>query len=138
MFKSNYVVVICLLGIIILVGLAISDVVREKIRRKKHTKWYELYNRALSNSLCIGSKLREMTETIDKRRKLVQETYIEGKCTEDEYNEASKVLDKEFKEAIRWFEFNKEALGIDADLRAADTYAKEHNLKWGIIYGSSV
>ena len=38
------------------------------------------------------------------------------------------------KKDVEWFKIVKEELCIDADLEAADAYAKEHNLKWGIIY----
>ena len=51
-----------------------------------------------------------------------------------EYLEAMKVLEKERVEAVEQYHLNQDALGIEVDLKEADAYAKEHNLKWGIIY----
>lgn len=127
------VVILCLLALFVGIAILMLTDVKEKIRRKRHPKWYEHYDRALGNSFTIGSRFREKTETLNKRREMIQEMLFHGECTTDEYKEASKTIDKEFEEAIRWFEFNKEALGIEADLREADAYAREHNLKWGIL-----
>ena len=132
------VVIICLLALFIGTAILILTDVKEKIRRKKHPVWYEHYDRALHNSFTIGSRFREMVDTLDNRRDMIQGMLFNGECTTDEYKEASKTIDKDFEEAYRWFEFNKEALGIEADLKAADAYAKEHNLKWGFIRGGSV
>jgi hypothetical protein len=59
---------------------------------------------------------------------------FKGECSKDEYLEAMKVLEKERVEAVEQYHLKQDALGIEADLRAADAYAREHNLKWGIIY----
>lgn len=129
--------IICLLiwfAAVVVLGLAFGDTVLERIRRKKHPVWYTHWNRALSNSFAIGSRFREMVDTLDNRRDMLQGMFFRGECTADEYNKVSKAIDKDFEEAYKWFEFNKTALGIDEDLKAADAYAKEHNLKWGIIY----
>lgn len=128
------VVIFCLLALFIGIAILMLTDGKEKIRRKKHPVWYEYYDRALSNSFTIGSRFREMIDTLDNRRDMIQGMFFNGKCTADEYKEASKAIDKDFEEAYRWFEFNKEALGIEADLKAADAYAREHNLKWGIIF----
>lgn len=126
------------LAVICCISMLIGDSIREKIRRKKHPKWYALYDLALKNSLDIGAKFRNKADSINKRRELVQELYFNGECTEDEYNEAMKTLAKEYSAAVKWFKLIKEELCIDADLKEADAYAKEHNLKWGIIYENSI
>lgn len=128
------VVILCLLALFIGIAILMLTDVEEKIRRKKHPEWYQHYDRALSNSFAIGSRFREMVDTLDNRRNMIQGMFFRGECTADEYNEASKAIDKDFEEAYRWFEFNKTALGIDEDLKAADAYAREYNLKWGILY----
>lgn len=128
------VIIFCLLGLFLGFAILMYTDIKERIRRKRHPKWYEYYDRALGNSLCIGSRFREKTETINARRELLQKTFFEGKCTAEEYDDAMKILDKELREAAKLFSINKELLGVDADLKEADTYAKEHNLKWGIIF----
>jgi hypothetical protein len=121
-----------------IVFLAVGDTIRERIRRKKHPKWYTLYNLAVKNSLYIGSRFSKKTESINNRIKKVQDMFLNGECTEDEYKDAMKFLVKEYSDAVKWFKLVKEELCIDADLEAADAYAKEHNLKWGIIYEDAV
>ena len=59
---------------------------------------------------------------------------FKGECSSEEYLEAMKILEKERAETVEQYHLKQEALGIDTDLKAADAYAKEHNLKWGIIY----
>lgn len=114
--------------------LLVKDFVQERIRRKLHPKWYELWDRALSNSFCIGGKFHDMSETLNKRRALVHETYFTGKCTEDEYREAMTTITDEYVKAVKWYNTTKLALGIEEDLKEADSYARENNLEWGLIY----
>lgn len=116
------------------VYLLVKDGVQERIRRKRHPKWWELWDRALSNAFCIGGKFHDMSETINKRSTLVHETYFAGKCTEDEYREAMKTIADDYVQAVQWYKTTKTALGIEEDLKEADTYARENNLEWGILY----
>ena len=132
------VVILCLLALFIGIAILMLTDVQERIRRKKHPKWYEYYDRALSNSLVIGTRFREQTETINARRELIQDMFFQGRCTADKYDDAMKAFDKEQREAAKQFSIDKEALGIMQDLAEADAYAKEHNLKWGIIYENDV
>ena len=128
------VIIICLLAFFICIAILMLTDVQDKIRRKKYPVWYEHYNRALSNSLTIGSKFREKTENINMRTKAIYDMFFNDECSIEEYTEAMKILNEEYSQAAKWFKINQEALGIEEDLKAADAYAKEHNLKWGIIY----
>jgi uncharacterized protein YecT (DUF1311 family) len=65
---------------------------------------------------------------------MVMDMFFKGECTEDEYDNAMKSINKQYKEAAKQFSIDEEALRINEDLKAADAYAKKHNLKWGIIY----
>ena len=127
-------VIICLLALFVGIAILMLADVKEKVRRKKHPVWYEHYDRALSNSLHVGSRFRKTTESLNARRDMIQEMFFHGECTEDEFMEAMKTVDKELLEAVRQFSIDREAYSIDTDLQEADAYAREHNLKWGIIY----
>ena len=128
------VVIICLLTLSMgIASLMLTDV-KEKLRRKKHPVWYEYYDRAKNNSFHIGGKLREQTEVLHNRLKLLNKTYLNDKCTEAEYLEATRVIAKEYAEVVKRYKQAKEDLHIEEDLKEADAYAKERNLKWGIIY----
>ena len=133
-FVCKALIVICLIALIVCAALLVSESAQERIRRKKHPKWYELYNRAEHNAIHLGSTVHEQTETLNKRMKLLNKTYLEDKCTEDEYIDAMNILTKEYSEIVKQFKQAKADLHIEADMQEADAYAKEHNLKWGIIY----
>ena len=128
------VVIIGLLALFI--GIAITELidVKEKIRRKKHHVWYEHWDRAKDNAFDIGGKYTKRLDNINMRRKFYQDLYIEGKCTDEEYKKAMNTIDADFIDAYKWYKQAEEALRINEDLKAADAYAKERNLKWGIIY----
>jgi pyruvate formate-lyase activating enzyme-like uncharacterized protein len=96
--------------------------------------WYEHFDRAKNNAFDIGGKYIKRLDNINMRRKFYQDLYTEGKCTDEEYKKAMNTIDVDFIDAHKWYKQAEEALRINEDLRAADTYAKEHNLKWGIIY----
>lgn len=128
------VVIICLLALFGGIAILILTDVEEKIRRKKHPVWYEYYDRAVHNAFIAGGEFSQKLDTICARGEMIQDVLFKGECSKDVYLEAMKVLEKERVETVEQYHLKQEALGIEADLRAADTYAKEHNLKWGIIY----
>jgi hypothetical protein len=128
------VVIICLLALFIGIVILILTDVKEKIRRKQHPVWYRYYDRAKNNAFDIGGKYTKMLDSINERRKLVQDTFTEGRCTTEDYKYVMNTIDVDFIDASKWYKQAEEALRINEDLRAADAYAKEHNLKWGIIY----
>jgi hypothetical protein len=128
------VVIICLLAMFVGIAILILTDVNERIRRKQHPKWYELYDRAKNNAFDIGGKYTQRLDNINMRRKFYQDLYIEGKCTDEEYKKAMNAIDVDFIDAYKWYKQAEEALRINEDLKEADAYAKKHNLKWGIIY----
>ena len=128
------IIVLSLLALFCIIAVFMVTGIEEKIRRKKHPVWFRHYDLALKNSLWAGTKFREKTEILDARRDMVQDMFFKGECTLDEYDNAMKIIEEERREAAKQFSRDKEALGILQDLADADAYAKEHNLKWGIIY----
>ena len=128
------VVILCLLALFIGIAILMLTDVQEKIRRKKHPVWYEHWDRAKDNAFDIGGKYVKMLDSLNTQRKAVQDSYIEGKTTDEEYKKAMNTIDADFIDAYKWYKQAEEALRINEDLKAADAYAKEHNLKWGIIY----
>jgi hypothetical protein len=127
-------VIFCLLALFVVIAILMFTDGNEKIRRKKHPKWYEHYDRAKSNAFRAGGEFSHKLDTICARGEMIQDMLFKGECSKETYLEAMKVLEKERVEVVEQYHLKQEALGIEADLRAADAYAKEHNLKWGIIY----
>jgi hypothetical protein len=132
--ETYEVVIFCLLALFPGIAILMLTDVKEKIRRKKHPKWYELYNRAKNNAFMAGGEFSQKLDTICARGEMIQDMLFKGECSREKYLEAMKVLEEERVEAVEQYHLKQEALCIDADLKAADTYAKEHNLKWGTIY----
>lgn len=113
--------------------LTFTDV-GERVRRKKHPIWYEHYDRAKNNAFRTGGEFSQKLDTICARGEMIQDMLFKGECSREKYLEAMKVLEEERVEAVAQFRLKQEILGIEADLKEADAYAKEHNLKWGILY----
>ena len=128
------VIIICLLALFIGIAILMLTDGKEKIRRKQHPVWYKYFDRAKNNAFDIGGKYTKRLDNINMRRKFYQDSYIEGKCADEEYKKAMNTIDADFIVAYKWYKQAEEALRINEDLRAADAYAKKHNLKWGIIY----
>lgn len=132
------VVIICLLALFVGIAILMLTDIKERIRRKQHPKWYELYDRAKNNAFTVGGEFSQKLDTICARGEMLGDMLFKGECSKEEYLEAMKVLEKERVEAVEQYHLKQDALGIEADLRAADAYAKEHNLKWGIIYENAI
>lgn len=114
--------------------LSITDIIKDKVRRRQHPKWYECYDRAMNNAFRAGSEFSQKLDTICARGEMIQDMLFKGECSSEKYLEAMKVLEKERVEVVEQYQLKQTILGIDTDLKEADAYAKEHNLKWGIIY----
>ena len=63
-----------------------------------------------------------------------QKQLFDGDCLAEDYRDIMKTLTADYCDAVSAYKHSSETLGIDADLKAADAYAKEHNLEWGFIY----
>lgn len=120
--------------IIMSVYMLVGETIVERYRRKQHPEWYARYDRALRNSFNNGSKFKEMSETVINRMNMVKEDFLSGKCTEAEYKKAMKTLSADYVDAVLWFKQASDSDNVNADLLAADAYAKEHDLEWGILY----
>lgn len=124
------IIVVVLALICALVGF---DVV-EYFRRLKHSKWYEHFDRATKNSFYVGSRMKDETDVINKCIVIMQEAYKKGDLTAEQFRGVMEVYTNDYIKAVCQFKQDIIALEIDEDLRAADTYAKEHNWKYGILY----
>lgn len=133
------VIGIILIALIIVLTLAVIctlvgfDVV-EYFRRMKHPKWYEHFDRATKYSFSIGGRLKDKTTAINRFISTQQEALRDGKWTDEDYRTLMRCCADEYIKAVNQYRDDFEKLGIEADLKAADTYAKEHNWKWGILY----
>lgn len=115
---------------ILLVNLI--DHIIESIRKNKHPKYFEFYDTAIYESFRIGGKLNAEKRRIEYYIKLYGDGYRDGECTVEH-------ITKKMAQVTQWWinacdEYNQEYKNVKVLLQKADAYAKEHNLKWGIIY----
>ena len=108
------------------------DHIIESIRKTKHPEYFEFYDTAVYESFRIGGKLNAEKHRIEYYIKLYSDGYRDGECTAEQ-------ITKKMAQVTQWWiaacdEYNREHESIKVLLRKADAYAKEHNLKWGIIY----
>lgn len=108
------------------------DHIVESIRKNKHPEYFEFYNTAVYESFRIGGKLNAEKRRIEHYIKLYGDGYRDGECTVEHITKKMAQLTQ------RWItacdEYNQEKKNIEVLLQKADAYAKEHKLKWGIIY----
>lgn len=115
---------------ILLAGL--TDCIVKSIRKHKHSEYFEYYSTAVSESFRIGGELSAEKKRIEYYIKLYSEGYRDGECTVKDITEKMAELTKIWISACD--KYNQEYKDIKVLLQKADTYAKQHNLKWGIIY----
>ena len=124
----------CVAGLFCLPVLLINliDHIIESYRRNKYPEYYEYYDTAVYESFKICSKLDAEKRRIEHYIKLYSDGYRDGECTVEH-------ITKKMAQVTQWWinacdEYNQEYLEVKELLRKADKYAKEHNLKWGVIY----
>ena len=110
------------------------DHIVESIRKNKHPEYFEFYDTAVSESFRIGGKLSAEKKRIEYYIKLYGEGYRDGECTVEHITKKMAELTRIWINACDTF--NQEQENIKVLWQKADAYAKEHNLKWGIIYES--
>ena len=121
-------------GIIFLPILFVNfiDHILDSVRRQKHPEYFEFYDTAISESFRIGGKLHAEKKRIEYYVTLYSKGYRDGECTAEQ-------ITKKMAQVTQWWinacdTYNQENENIKVLLKKADKYAKQHNLKWGIIY----
>lgn len=128
------IIALIIVLVLALIGTLGGFNVVEYFRRRKHTKWYEYFDRATKNSFFIGSRLKDETDNINKCIATMQEAYRKGELTENAFRGMMRLYTNDYIKVVKQYNTDFEALGIDDDLKAADTYARECDFKWGILY----
>ena len=124
----------CTVGIVCLLILLTNliDHIIESYRRNKYPEYYEYYDTAIYESFRIGGKLAAEKKIIEYYIKLYGEGYRDEECTVEHITKKMAELTQMWINACDTY--NQEHAEVKVLLKKADKYAKEHNLKWGIIY----
>ncbi len=126
--------------IIIVAGLAIMALVLSplvdniilKSRRKKHPKYFELYDGALYESLRIGRYRLNRMKLIENKVKMWVNGYADGECTKEDLVKNINSLCYAYIEVIDDCSTGNKS--VEQKLKLADKYAKDNGLKWGELY----
>lgn len=132
--KITICIILTIAGMIFLPIILINaiDSIVEWSRRRKHTKYFEYYDTAITESFRIGGKLASVKKYIEFKIKLYSDGYRDGECTAEDITTKMSELTKMWIEACDTYNYEKNS--IEVLWKKADAYAKEHKLKWGKIY----
>jgi hypothetical protein len=108
------------------------DHIIESVRKNKYPEYFEFYDAAVHESFRIGGDLNAEKRRIEHYIKLYGDGYRDGECTVEHITKKMAQLTQQWITACD--KYNKEYSEVKVLLEKADRYAKEHNLKWGIIY----
>lgn len=108
------------------------DKLVEKHRRKKHPDYFTYWDKAKLLAFNRAEHFDSQNGGIQRYIKALNDGLRDGDCDVEFYREHMNLKTKEFEKLCDWF--NKQGKSIDELLHKADQYAKEHSLKWGIIY----
>ena len=127
-------VIFIVIGMIFLPILLVNliDHIIKSIRKEKYPEYFELYETAVSESFRIGGRFSAEKRRIEYYLKLYSEGYKDGECTKKDFEDKMLQLTNMYVRACN--EYNTEYATVKDFLKKADIYAKQHNLKWGIIY----
>ena len=103
-----------------------------KYRRKKYPKYFNYYD---TSKLIYSGAVDKINKEIDYfnfRVKILTEGLNEGECTADFFKASFDAMTDRYIKASA--EFVKQRAESEELFKKADDYAREHNLKWGIIY----
>ena len=108
------------------------DKLIEKCRRKKYPEYYKYWDESLKLSFERGAEFNRRKQRFDYYFKLYTEGLRDGECTNEYFTDHMNKHMEEYKCLCVWFQEEEDK--IRELLIKADLYAKEHNLRWGIIY----
>jgi hypothetical protein len=122
-------VILCLFTVY---GIKITNKYLDEQRRQQYPEYFELFDAAMDIVSDVDGQTEHKTKYFKYHFKLIYEGLRDGECTVEYFQEYLDRINKEYIEFATWFEAkNKEAKDL---FRKADWYAKERNLKWGILY----
>lgn len=104
----------------------------DKRRREQYPEYFEYFDAAMDLSNEAHDTCKHKKTYFEYHLKLIYEGLQEGECTVEYFKKYTDRINKEYIEFATWFEAkNKEAKEL---FIKADRYAKERDLKWGILY----
>jgi hypothetical protein len=126
------IAIICGMLFLPILFVNLIDHIIESIRKNKHPEYFEFYDAAVYESFRVGGKLNEEKRRIEYYVKLYTNGYRDGECTAEDITKRMAQLTQRWINACD--DYKQEQKNIKVLLQKADAYAKEHNLKWGVIY----
>ena len=115
-----------------ILGSRITKDALDKQRREQHPEYFRLFDEAIAITEEVHRVTEYKSDYFKFKYKLIYVGLRDGECTVEYFQEYLDRINKEYVEFAEWF--NTKQLEANHLFKAADLYAKEHNLKWGILY----
>lgn len=127
-------IIACTVGIIFLFILIVGliDHIVSSARRNKYPEYFDLYDSAIYESFRVGGKFSDDKKRINHKLKKYTDGYKDGECTKEFFENKMQELTQSYIKICDTY--SQERLSIEVLWKRADAYAKQHNLKWGVIY----
>ena len=122
-------VILCLLTVL---GIKITNKYLDGKRREQYPEYFELFDAAMDIVSDVHGQAKHKTKYFEYHFKLIYEGLKEGECTVEYFEEYLDRINKKYVEFAEWV--NTKQLEANHLFKAANLYAKEHDLSWGILY----
>jgi hypothetical protein len=128
------IMIVYVLGLPILLILSTNliDNFIEKFRRHKYPEYYERYDAAIAHNFRFAGAFNNAKKRIEFKMKLFWDGYLENECSKESFESKMNSLISSYITIMDVYRAEKEY--SEKLWREVDTYAKNNNLKWGIIY----
>lgn len=128
---------ICAIGFVVFMILpfiiiSLVEKLMIKYRRKKYPEYFTYYDAAKHICFDASDKINKKIDYFNFRVKILTDGLNEGECTADYFKASFDAMTDRYIEASA--EFVKQRAESEEWFKKADDYAREHNLKWGILY----
>lgn len=127
-----------IIALVAVVTLIVTDLVivftvmRDRRRREHHPRYFKYFDKAMEIRREIHEQTQRKREYFESRLKLIYDYRRSGEGTEEYFSTCSRTISKEYLEFQEWF--NEQHKSADRLFEKADLYAKEHGLKWGVLF----
>jgi hypothetical protein len=104
----------------------------DKYRRKKYPEYFELFDAAIEQVNKGSEYLEKEVEFLEFHFTMLRDGLRDGECTEEYFKKRlDKLIERYFK-ACKYHE--SRAKQSDTLFKAADKFACDNDLKWGLLY----
>ena len=127
-------ILLILSGILLLIWLVVFfiSVLVDKHRRKKYPEYFELFDAAMEQASKGSAYIEKEADFLEFHFEMLRDGLRDGECTEEYFKKRFGELSERYSKACKYHESRIKQSNIL--FRAADKYARDNDLKWGLLY----